>query len=414
VGFVSFFEGKNRLVGIVVAAGLGVLVLAAFVSLRAAKVPVRAEKAVRETISNTISTNGKIEPVQNFEAHAPVATTVRKIFVHEGDWVKKGQLLLQLEDADIRAQAARAVTQLRSAQADLTAVNTGGTHEEVLTNQAELVKARTEREAAQRNLTAMQNLQQRGAASPAEVEEAGNRLKRAEAQFNLLEQKEKGRYSRPEVSRAQAQAAEGSATYAAAQSLLRDANVRAERDGMVYSLPVREGQYVTAGDLLVQVADLATVQLRAFVDEPEIGRLAKGQKVTVTWDALPGRSWEGTLTRVPTTVSLRGTRTVGELTCEVANPDMKLLPNVNVAVLVITARHENALTIPREAVRDEAGKRYVFEIVDGELKRREVETSVSNLTRIEIARGLKDQAQVALGSETVETLREGMPVRVVR
>ena len=138
----SFLEGKNRLLGIVVAAGLGVFVLAAFVSLRGAKVPVRAETAVRETITNTISTNGKIEPLENFEAHAPVATTVRKLYVHEGDWVKKGQLLLQLEDADIRAQAARAVTQLRSAQADLTAVRTGGTHEEVLTNQAELVKAR--------------------------------------------------------------------------------------------------------------------------------------------------------------------------------------------------------------------------------------------------------------------------------
>jgi HlyD family secretion protein len=183
---------------------------------------------------------------------------------------------------------------------------------------------------------------------------------------------------------------------------------------MVYSLPVREGQYVNPGDLLVQVADLKTVQLRAFVDEPEIGRLAKGQKVTVTWDALAGRSWEGALTRVPTTVTLRGTRTVGELTCEVANPDLKLLPNVNVSVLVMTARHENALTIPREAVREEGGKRYVFEIVDGELKRREVETSVSNLTRVEITRGLKEQAQVALGSESVETLRDGMPVRVVR
>jgi len=411
---VSLLAGKNRLLGIVIAAGLGVFVLAAFVSLRGAKVPVRAEAAVRETISNTISTNGKIEPLENFEAHAPVATTVRKLYVHEGDWVKKGQLLLQLEDADMRAQAARAVAQLRSAQADLTAVHTGGTHEEVLTNQAELVKARTERDAAQRNLAAMQNLLRRGAAAPAEVEEAENRMKRAQAQVHLLEQKQQGRYSRPEVSRAQAQAAEGSATYAAAATLLRDANVRAERDGMVYSLPVREGQYVNPGDLLVQVANLSTVQLRAFVDEPEIGRLAKGQKVTVTWDALPGRSWEGTLTRVPTTVTLRGTRTVGELTCEVANPEMKLLPNVNVSVLVITARHENALTIPREAVRDEGGKRYVFEIVDGELKRREVETSVSNLTRIEVTRGLKEQAQVALGSESVENLREGMPVRVVQ
>jgi len=411
---VSFLAGKNRLLGIVLAAALGVLVLAAFVSLRSARVPVRAEAAVRETISNTISTNGKIEPLENFEAHAPVATTVRKLYVHEGDWVKKGQLLLQLEDADIRAQAARAVTQLRSAQADLTAVRTGGTHEEVLTNQAELVKARTERDAAERNLAALQKLGQRGAASPAEVEEAGNRLKRAQAQVSLLEQKEKGRYSRPEVSKAQAQAAEGSATYAAAQSLLQGANVRAVRDGMVYSLPVREGQYVNPGDLLVQVADLSKVQLRAFVDEPEIGRLAKGQKVSVTWDAIPERSWEGTLTRVPTTVTLRGTRTVGELTCEVANPDLKLLPNVNVSVLVMTARHENALTIPREAVRDEGGKRYVFEIVNGELKRREVETSVSNLTRIEITRGLQEKAQVALGSESVEPLRDGMPVRVVR
>jgi HlyD family secretion protein len=411
---VSFLEAKNRRLGIIVAAGLGVLVLGAFISLRGAKVPVRAEQAVRQTISNTITTNGKIEPLENFEAHAPVATTVRKLYVHEGDAVKKGQLLLQLEDSDIRAQAARAAAQMSAAQADLTAVRTGGSHEEVLTNQAELVKARTELEAAQRNFTALQNLQQRGAASPAEVEEAGNRLKRAQAQAKLLEQKQKGRYSRPEVNKARAQAAEGSATYAAAQALLRDANVRAERDGVVYSLPVREGQYVNPGDLLVQVADLSTVQLRAFVDEPEIGRLAKGQKVTVTWDALPGRSWEGTLTRVPTTVTVRGTRTVGELTCEVANPDLKLLPNVNVAVLVTTARHENALTIPREAVRDEAGKRYVFEIVGGELKRREVETSVSNLTRIEITRGLNDQAQVALGSDSIETLRDGMPVRVVR
>ncbi len=408
----SFLAGKSRVLGVVLGAA-GILVLAAFVSLRSARIPVRAERSVRETISNSISTNGKIEPLQNFEAHAPVATTVRKLYVHEGDSVKRGQLLLQLEDSDIRAQAARAVAQLKSAQADLTAVRTGGTHEEVLTNQAALVKARTERDAADRNLSAMQNLQQRGAASPAEVQEADNRLKRAQAEVSLLEQKQKGRYSRPEVSKAQAQAAEGKATFDAAQTLLHGANVRAERDGVVYFLPVREGQYVNPGDLLIQVADLSTVQLRAFVDEPEIARLAKGQKVAVNWDALPGRTWEGTLTRVPTTVTVRGTRTVGELTCEVANPDLKLLPNVNVSVVVSTARHENALTIPREAIRDEAGKRYVFEIVDGELKRREVETSVSNLTRIEITRGLKEEAQVALSSDSVENLREGMPVRVV-
>ena len=78
------------------------------------------------TITASISTNGKIEPITNFEAHAPVATTVTRVDVQQGDWAKAGQLLLQLQDADAQAQAARAEAQLRGAQADLNAVSHGG------------------------------------------------------------------------------------------------------------------------------------------------------------------------------------------------------------------------------------------------------------------------------------------------
>ena len=163
----------------------------------------------------------------------------------------------------------------------------------------------------------------------------------------------------------------------------------------------------------MQVADLSRVQVRAFVDEPDIGRLAASQQVELTWDALPGRIWTGTVTGVPTTVVLRGTRNVGEMICQVDNTDLKLLPNVNVNVTVVTARHENALTVPRESVQQEDGKRYVYEITGGELKRREVETSISNLTRIEVSRGLSENAQVALGATTARSLRDGLPVRIV-
>ena len=69
----------------------------------------------------------------------------------------------------------------------------------------------------------------------------------------------------------------------------------APHEGMVYSLPVREGAFVNTGDLLVQVADLHKVRVRAFVDEPEIGKLQPGQLVEITWDALPGRVWKGTI-----------------------------------------------------------------------------------------------------------------------
>ena len=120
--------------------------------------------------------------------------------------------------------------------------------------------------------------------------------------------------------------------------------------------------------LLVQVADLHKVRVRAFVDEPDIGKLQKGQVVEVTWDALPGRVWKGTLETLPTTVVQHGTRMVGEVTCVVDNGDLKLLPNTNVSVAVVTARVENALTVPREAIHQDAKGQYVFQVVNGELK----------------------------------------------
>ncbi len=392
---------------------VAVVLLAAFIGFRQSKVPVRADRAQRQTIINMVTTNGKVEPVDNFEAHAPIATTVRRVLVNAGDRVTPGQLLLELDASSARAEAARALAQVRSAQAQTTAVEKGGTREEVLTNEALLVKARTELEASERNLEAMRRLRERKAASVGELQEAENRFRRAQAEVDLLQKKLQQRFSRPEVTRTQAQLAEAQAAYAAAQSLLRDSLVRAPREGVVYSLPVRPGAYVNPGDLLVQVADLTHVQVRAFVDEPDIGRLEAAQKVEITWDALPGRTWTGTVTGVPTTVVPRGTRNVGELICQVDNADGKLLPNVNVNVTVVTAHHENALTIPREAIHEEGGKRYVYEITGDELKRREVETSVSNLTRIEVVRGLAENARVALGATSGRSLRDGLPVRVV-
>jgi HlyD family secretion protein len=129
---------------------------------------------------------------------------------------------------------------------------------------------------------------------------------------------------------------------------------------------------------------------------------------------VPGRGWEGVLTHVPSTVTMRGTRTVGEITCAVDNTDQKLLPNVNVSVNVVTAVNEDALTVPREAVHQDDGRRYVWEIVNGELKRTYVETSISNLTRIAVTKGLNEGATVVLGSMSVHALREGQSVRIVQ
>ncbi|HET9366027.1 MAG TPA: efflux RND transporter periplasmic adaptor subunit [Candidatus Angelobacter sp.] len=403
---------RKRLVAIAILVVLAVVIFTG-VNQRRGGVSVRAEKVARQEIASVISTNGRIEPVNSFEAHAPAPAIVKSVRVAEGDRVKPGQLLVQLDDADARAQSARALAQLRSAEAALQAVKSGGTQEEVLTNKADLSKAQAESAEAQRNLQAIQKLRQNGAASPAEVEAAQNRVKKADADVQLLQSKLTGRYSSPEVAKVEAAADEARASYAAAQDLLKHSNVTAPFAGTVYQLPIKPGAYVNGGELLVQIADLTKVRVRAFVDEPDIGRLAKGQEVQITWDAIPGRTWEGSLTRVPTAVSMVGSRTVGEITSEVANADRKLLPNVNVNVSIIIAKHDNALTVAREAVHDADGKRFVYQVADDKLQAREVETGLSSLTRVEIVKGISDGTTVALGATNAQPLHNGMEVKVV-
>src|SRR5262249_42408367 len=146
---------------------------------------------------------------------------------------------------------------------------------------------------------------------------------------------------------------------------VRDGKIAARADGTLYSLPVRQGDFVKVGDLLAEMADLHKVRVRAFVDEPELGGLEPNEPVRITWDALPNRSWEGKTEVMHKHEVPRGSRSVGELLCSVSNDKLELLPNINVDVRISARERSNALTVPRSAVESDGGKRYVFVVKDG-------------------------------------------------
>ena len=397
---------------LIVVAILAVIGLAAFISRRKGEVPVRYDRVTKQDLVTSISTNGKVEPIENFEAHGPAPTTVRRIYVREGQKVRAGDLLMQLDDADVRAAAAKAMAQMKAAEADQSAVQSGGTHEEVLTTRSELVKAQAERDAAQKNYDALQQLAKTGAAAPSEVREAATRLASAQAQLKLVQEKQGDRYSRPEVNRVDAQIEQARANYAAAQDQLKHTEIRAPFDGTVYSIPIKQGEYVQQGELLIELANLRRVQVRAFVDEPELGKLATGQPVTITWDALPGKSWHGEITQMPYTVTTYGTRNVGQVLCGVDNDDGRLLPNINVTATVSIADKRDILTVAREALHDDENGRFVYVIKDGHLDRQPVEAGIANNTRIEITKGLEPGELVALNTlNSTDVLRPGLEVR---
>ena len=395
-----------------VIAGIFVVVVIAailFQVFRPLRIRVTTTMPTRQDIVSSITSNGKIEPIQNSEAHPPIGTTVKQVFAREGERVRKGQVLVQLDDSDARAQLAKATADLRAAESSGGDVQVGNA-----TTSADLSKAQADRDQAQRNLQALQRLQQRGAASQAEVTTAREKLDRANADLAVAQQKAGKQSLQIRNQSAEANVANARAGLNLAQQIVRDMRITAPFDGIVYSIPVRQGVWVNPADIVLQMADLSKVHVRTFVDEPEIGHLQVGQKAIITWDALPGRTWQGQVDTVPSTVVNRGTRVVGELLVSVNNQDRTLLPNVNVGVTIMTANHPNALVLPREAVHEEDGKNYIYVVKPNKhLDRREVQLGVANLTHVEIAKGISEGETVAVNSLSPTPLRNDVLVKVV-
>ena len=193
--------------------------------------------------------------------------------------------------------------------------------------------------------------------------------------------------------------------------------MRAPFAGTVYFLPVARFDFVQAGQALVNVADLTKLQIRAYFDEPEIGKLAAGQPVSIEWAAHPEQVWHGHVVQPPTNiVSYGGTRNVGECLIAVDDAAGDLLPNTNVTVRVTTAQHNNVLSVPREALHTQGEVNFVYRVINNHLVRTPVEiapNAVINLTRAEITSGLNDGDTVALSATTEVDLSDGMKVKPV-
>jgi HlyD family secretion protein len=313
-----------------------------------------------------------------------------------------------------RAHEASALSSVKAAQAALEAVTHNGTQQERQMAAADGTRARLERDEARQGLESLIKLHSTGAASASEVAAARQRLDAAEANLRASDQNSNSRYSPAEVERAQAALADAEAGLAEARQVMAQTAVHAPAAGTIYSLNASPTEFVEEGKLLLQLADLQHERVRAYFDEPEIGRLAVGQKIQIKWDAKPGRIWNGHIERTLVTVINLGTRSVGEVLVKIDDADGELLPDTNVSATVTISSEPNALSIPREALHSENSKTFVYKVVKNSLKRAYVTTGIINLTQVAILSGLEEGDQVATGSVNGQPLQEGVSIKVVR
>lgn len=352
----------------------------------------------RATLVSPLSTNGKVEPVTYQMVHTEAAGVVASVPVHEGQAVRPGQLLATLRDSTAEADLATAEARIARARAELERISQGGATGQLTEIRSQIARAELDRSTAKDEVDTLERLVARNAATRAELDAARTKLKEIELQIRALQQKQAALVTPSDRGVAQAELRDAEASADAARRRIALTRIQAPLGGTVYRLSVRPGDFINSGDPVAGVGRLDKMLVRVYVDEPELGRVHLNQPVTITWDALPGAEWKGTVSRLPTEIRTFGTRQVGEVECRIANPDGKLVPGTNVNVEIRTSVTPNALIVPKEALRRQGAETGVLVLRDSRLAWQPVKTGAASITDIEISSGLQEGDSVALPS----------------
>jgi HlyD family secretion protein len=365
---------------------------------------------LRDPLSS-IHTNGRVEAERPYEFRAPIAGVCFSRAAREGSAVRAGQLILTLDDLALQSDLAAARAEYAAAEVDHSNTERGPAREELNQAEAELARQGAEVEAASKTLATNEWLLGRKAVSSQEVEESRRALARAQAALAAATTRRddiRRRYGAVDTRRAQSRVEAARKRVQYLEANIARSVVRAPIDGTLYQFDVRDGAYLNPGDMVGIVADLSRLRVRAYVDEPELGRVKRGSEVLVRWDARPQASWKGTVEHIPSQVVIRGTRSVAEVLCAVSNA-ADLIPNVNVDVEIVTPRGEVAPSLPRSAVFQDGNDQFVWLVRGGQAFKRKVDTGRSSPSVIEVTRGVSVGDQVVLQSQAPIT--EGVKVR---
>ena len=402
----------------------GVAVLATLVVLGIRKgdgdkgVEVYAEEAARRDIAEVVKASGEIDPRVKVNLSSPLIAKIERMYVEEGQQVRAGQPVLDLEKEAFTAERDQWAAQLRSAE---TAVR----------------RAEVNLADARNKLARARNLSAGGILSREQLE--ASELQETSARLGLDEAREAVRQARANLDKA--------------RDDLSKTTIYSPLSGTVIKLNAEEGEVVVSGTMnnpasvIGTIADLSEILARVDVDETEVVDVDLGQEAVLKVDALPGKEYHGKVVEVGSSGVTRTNQpdvTFFEVKVLLADPDQALRPGMSVRAEIRADAHAQALVVPIQSVverppletadtaegaaagqdagaarnagaGDDADRevKVVFVVADGKARQRPVETGLSNETHVEIVAGLKPGEQVVTGPyRTLRDLDDGDAVRV--
>lgn len=358
---------------------------------------VTTARAVRKDLVVPILSDGTLEPPAGGELRASEAAAVAAIPAREGERVAKGAPLVVLQSPELT----QAALQARSTAAQLS--------EERIRAAGDLEQQKRETARAKETFEADARLLKESAIPRATYEtdelayrQAAERLRVAQARFDSLAGSGAGR-SRLELAEEVARELE---------RRVAALTVKAPIEGIAYGLPRKTGETVAAGQVVASVTDPAHLRVRARVDQPDLPRVAVGQRLIVTFDGLPDRRWEGKVLAVSAGVREASGREVGEVLGEISDKPLSLPPNASVNVQIVVGEKHGVLTIPRAALFRDGNRRFIYRLEEGRARRRDVSVGLIGLNDVEITNGLQENDSVILPGTV--PLSDGLRVTTAR
>jgi HlyD family secretion protein len=364
--------------------------------------------ASRTDLEQHVIANGRVRVVTRVQVSAQISARVVSVRVAEGQRVRTGDLLVQMDDAEARAAVSQMKAALSQASGRLEQLRKVGS---IVASEATRQTA-TNLERAQAELNRLEALAAAGLAAPMELEEARRSVEIARAQKNAAEAQETAAAPQGvESGIAMNAVLESQAQLAGAMARLDQTRILAPRDGIILSRSVEPGYIVQPGNTLFELAADGETQLVIEPDERNLTWIQLGQKARASADAYPQEIFDAVVRYIaPAIDPQRGSI---EVRLSVPDPPAFLKPDMTVSVDLTVAAKSQALTVPSEAVRGAAtADPWVFTVENGRTARRNVTLGIRGEGHTEIESGLSDGAEVVVSTDL--TLVDGQRVRAVR
>ena len=362
----------------------------------------------RRDLSATVTATGTIKAMVGAEVKvgSRIPGRVDQLAVQVGDRVKAGQVIARLEQEDLRAAVELARANLANAEAKLATVRNGARTQEIQTAEANLRQVEANQLLAQVNLERYRQLYQDGGIALQQVDIAARdhdvavaQIRTAREQLSLTREK----YTPEDLQVAEAEVRQARAALRIAEANLGYATITAPMGGVVASVSTQQGETVTSGSAAAQaptfvtIIDLTRLQVDAYVDETDIGKVHVGQEATFSVDAFPDKEFMGTVTAIYPKALIQQNVVTYDVVIAIDNREGLLRPDMTTNTTITVAKREKVLAIPNQAVRREDGERVVFLQEGDRLLRRPVKTGWKDKTYTEVLSGLKEGDRVVVG-----------------